>query len=114
MDVIAENHPIAPNQLAPHASYHSADPAYFTTAGIPILAGRGFASTDVHESAKVVVLSRAFAQQLFGDENPVGKRVAYSGKLLKMTPFTDEWRTVVGVAGDTRDAGFENDVTAEF
>jgi predicted permease len=111
MDVIAENHPIAPNQLAPHASYHSADPAYFTTAGIPILAGRGFASTDVHESAKVVVLSRAFAQQLFGDENPVGKRVAYSGKLLKMTPFTDEWRTVVGVAGDTRDRGLENDVT---
>jgi putative ABC transport system permease protein len=111
MDVIAENHPIAPNQLTPHARYHAASPGYFATAGIPILAGREFASTDRRESPKVVILSRAFAQQLFGAESPIGKHVAYTGKLLKMSPFTDDWRIVVGVAGDTRDRGLENDVT---
>lgn len=111
MDVVAENRPIAPNQLAPHGSYHTADPDYFATAGIRILSGRGFVSTDQHKSAKVVVLSHALAQQLFGEENPVGRRVAYTGKLLKMSPFSDEWRTVVGVAGDTRDRGLENEVT---
>ena len=111
MDIVAENRPIAPNEPTPHASYHSVDSGYFATAGIPLVSGRGFTSTDRHESEKVVVLSRAFAQQLFGEENAVGRRVAYTGKLLKMSPFTDEWRTVVGVAGDTRDRGLENDVT---
>ena len=27
--------------------------------------------------------------------------------MLKFTPFTEEWRTVVGVVGDTRDGGLE-------
>jgi ABC-type antimicrobial peptide transport system permease subunit len=59
----------------------------------------------------VVVLNESFAKQLFGDQDPIGRRVAWTGELLKVTPFTDEWRTVIGVVGDTRDGGLENDPT---
>jgi putative ABC transport system permease protein len=88
------------------------DPGYFTTAGIPLLAGRAFATTDRRGTPHVVVLNRSFARRLFGDENPIGRRVAWAGAALRFSPFTDDWRTVVGIVGDTRDQGLDGDATA--
>jgi len=112
MDVKAENRPIEPGKVTPHLSVRSVDPSYFATAGIPLVAGRPFATTDRAGSEKVVVLNRAAARKLFGEDNPVGQRVAFTGAVLKFTPFTDAWRTVVGVAGDTRDDGVDSDPVA--
>ncbi|MBV9879646.1 MAG: ABC transporter permease [Gemmatirosa sp.] len=110
-DVKAEGRAAAPDRPTPHASLRTADPAYFTAAGIPLLAGRAFASTDRRGTAPVVLLNQSFARQLFGDENPIGRRVAWTGAVLKFTPISDQWRTVVGVVGDTRDQGLEGDPT---
>ena len=55
------------------------------------------------------LLSQAFARQLFGNENPIGRRVAWTGEVLKFTPFSGNWRTVVGVVGNTRDDGLDKD-----
>jgi ABC-type antimicrobial peptide transport system permease subunit len=57
------------------------------------------------------VLSQGFAKQLFHDENPIGRRVAMTGEVLKFSPFSGDWRTVVGVVGDTRDHGLDGDPT---
>jgi predicted permease len=109
MDVKAEGRVVAPNQLTPHAAVRMVDPQYFAAAGIPLLAGRAFASTDRRGSPRVVMLNRKFAKQLFGEEDPIGRRVAFTGEALKFTPFTDDWRTVIGVVGDTRDRGLDSD-----
>jgi ABC-type antimicrobial peptide transport system permease subunit len=58
------------------------------------------------------MLNRKFAKQLFGDEDPIGRRVAFTGEALKFTPFTDDWHTVVGVVGDTRDRGLDGDLSS--
>jgi predicted permease len=91
--------------------YRTADPAYFDAAGIPLLKGRAFASTDRRESARVVILNKSFAERLFGDKDPIGRRVAWTGEVLKFIPVSGDWRTVVGVVGDTRDAGLDSDPT---
>ena len=112
MDLEAEGRPIAPNQLIPSGELKMVDPQYFTAAGIPLLRGRAFASTDVRGSADVVILSRALATRLFGNDDPVGRHIHFPmTPMLKMTPFSDGWRTVVGVVGDTRDKGLAADVT---
>jgi predicted permease len=112
MDVKPENRPIEPGKVTPHLSVRSVDPAYFTTAGIPLVNGRPFATTDRAGSEKVVILNRAAARKLFGNDNPIGQRVAFTGAVLKFTPFSDAWRTVVGLVGDTRDDGVDSDPVA--
>jgi putative ABC transport system permease protein len=110
-DIKAEGRPTAPSQPTPHASIKTVDPKYFTAAGIPVLSGRGFETTDRRESPMVVVLSESFAKQLFGDASAVGRRVAWTGNILKVTSFSGDWRTVVGVVGDTRDGGLDGGPT---
>jgi predicted permease len=111
MDVKAEGRASDPTQPTPRATLRSVDPGYFAAAGIPLIKGRVFATTDRRETARVVVLSESFAKQLFGEHDPIGRRVAWTGELLKFTPFAGDWRTVVGVVGDTRDTGLESDPT---
>src|SRR5207237_4145059 len=63
--------------------------------------------TDGPTSGKVVIINQTLAERLFPNENPVVKRVACTGEVLKFTPITSDWRTVVGVAGDTQDGGLD-------
>jgi len=37
----------------------------------------------------------------------VGQRIAWTGEVLKFTPISGEWRTIVGVAGNTQDGGLD-------
>jgi predicted permease len=106
-DVKAEGRAVDPGRATPRAAVRMVDPGYFAAAGIPLLAGRGLEPTDRRGSAPVVVLNRSLARELFGDVDPVGRRVAWTGEVLRFTPFSGEWRTVVGVVGDTRDEGLE-------
>ena len=111
LEVMAEGRPLADGEATPRAVSKTADPEYFRAAGIPLLKGRTFATTDRREGARVVILNKSFAERLFGDQDPIGRRVAWTGEVLKFIPVSGDWRTVVGVVGDTRDAGLDSDPT---
>jgi putative ABC transport system permease protein len=81
-------------------SFIIASSEYFTTMGIPMMAGRPFGSMDHDRSAPVTVVSAALARVAWGDENAVGKRIRFSGGGQTTFP----WMEVVGVAGDVRSA----------
>jgi ABC-type antimicrobial peptide transport system permease subunit len=70
-----------------------------------IVTGRAFATTDRAESGPVAILNQALAKRLFGEDDPLGRRVAWTGQVLSAIGMTEEWRTVVGVVSDTRDNG---------
>lgn len=106
-EVKAEGKSLAVGEAVPRASYRTADPEYFRAAGIPVLSGREFQSTDRPGAARVVIINRALADKLFGSENPIGKQIALTGELLKFTPLTGDWRTVVGVVGNTQDGSLD-------
>jgi putative ABC transport system permease protein len=109
LEVKAEGRSFAVGEAAPRADLRTADPDFFSAAGIPLLAGRDFATTDAPGGGKVVILNRVLADKLFPGEDPIGKRVAWTGDLLRFTPFSPEWRTVVGVVGNTRDEGLDKE-----
>jgi len=54
---------------------------YFTTMGIPILAGRDFSESDTDKSPRVVVVNEAFAHHFFSQagslEEVIGKRLSF-------------------------------------
>jgi putative ABC transport system permease protein len=80
------------------------------TLGMPIKRGRPLQENDVRAGAPwVIVVNETFARSVFGDENPIGKRV--SGWTRTPEP---EWREVVGVVGDVRAFGREQDIPPEI
>jgi predicted permease len=107
LEVKAEGRGLAAGEAMPRAELRTADPAFFRAAGVPILQGRSFSTTDVRGAGRVVILNQTLADRLFPGEDPVGKRVAWTGDVLRFAPFSGEWRTVVGVAGNTRDGGLD-------
>jgi putative ABC transport system permease protein len=70
-----------------------------------VLAGRAFEAIDVSDAAPVAILNEALAERLFADEDPIGRRVAWTGDVLQFIGMAGGWRTVVGVVNNTRDNG---------
>jgi len=107
LEVKAEGKAIAAGEAMPRAELRTANPEFFRAAGIPLLSGRAFASTDGPTAGKVVIINKTLADRYFPDEDPVGHRIAWTGDVLRFTPISGDWRTIVGVAGNTRDGGPE-------
>jgi predicted permease len=106
-EVKAEGKALATGEAIPRAELRTANPDFFKAAGIPLTRGRSFLGTDHAESAKVVVINQLLADRFFPGEDPVGKRIAWTGDILRFTPVSGDWRTIVGVAGNTRDGGLD-------
>jgi len=96
-----------PDEPTPRAEYRTATPEFFRAAGIPLLGGREFESTDVADAARVVILNQAAVDLLFEGRDPIGQRVAWTGDVLNFIPVSGDWRTVVGVVGDTRSSSLD-------
>lgn len=107
LDVKGEGHTLAAGEPQPRAELRTADPDYFKASAIPLLQGREFTSTDRDSSQKVVIINQTLARQLFPGRDPIGLRVAWTGEVLKFIGISGEWRTIVGVVGDTRDGGLD-------
>jgi len=106
-DVKVEGEALAVGEAVPRADVRTASPEYFRASGIPLLQGREFTSTDRGGSGLVVIVNKTFADKFFPGEDPVGKRIAWTGPLLKLSPISGDWRTIVGVSGNTRDGGLD-------
>ncbi|MGH7561392.1 MAG: ADOP family duplicated permease [Gemmatimonadales bacterium] len=104
-DVTAEGKVLAAGETWPNAELRPASPEYFRAAGIPLLRGRAFTATDHADSGGVFIINQVLADELFPGDDPIGKRIAGTG--APFTPMSAEWRTIVGVVGNTRDAGLD-------
>ena len=89
------------------AGWMSASPGYFAVFHIPILRGRDFTEQDTGSSPGVVLINETFAKKFFPKENPVGQQLLI-GKGVG-PQFTEPARQIVGVVGDIRDGGLNND-----
>jgi predicted permease len=105
LELKAEGRAEEPGMPRPVAEYRTATPEYFQAAGIPLIQGRGFAATDGADAGRVVILNRTLAERLFPGRDPIGRRIAWTGDVLRFIQLSGDWRRVIGVVGDTRDAG---------
>ncbi len=71
-------------------------PEYFTTLEIPLVAGRGFTSTDRKGTQLVALVCETMARKHWPEDDPIGRRVRVD------VGDDPEWITVVGVVGDVK------------
>ena len=72
-------------------------PNYFQTMQIPLAKGRDFTLQDTKSSQRVVIISEAFANRYWPNQEALGKQLN--------SDLTHEWFTVVGVARDSKVRG---------
>jgi len=97
------------------ARKHMVGRDYFETAGIAILAGRGFESQDQKTGRAVVIVTRQAVREFWKGEDPVGRSIEIANETasggMALWPGTIDYRShmpaaenrifeVIGVAGD--------------
>jgi predicted permease len=103
-DFIVEGRPLPQANDEPSADVRSADPAYFQTMGIPLLAGREFSDADNSTARRVMVINQTMARQYWPNASPIGQHVTMKDW---GPPLTGE---IVGVVGDVKTNGLDEAV----
>jgi putative ABC transport system permease protein len=96
--------PVAPGERPPDVGWQLASGGFFRALDIPLLEGRLFDRRDTPASPPVVIVSEAVRQRHFGGESPLGRRVRLG----------DQRMEIVGVVGNIRRAGLNDDLRADM
>ncbi|HEX5706322.1 MAG TPA: ABC transporter permease [Pyrinomonadaceae bacterium] len=99
--------PFEPGQV-PNADRRVITPNYFKTMRIPVRSGRAFDERDRADAPPVCIINENFARRHFGGEDPVGQRIT-----TDETP-DERPREIVGVVGDVRHGGLEEETSPEY
>ena len=97
--------PATPGQRA-MTDYRLISSDYFAAMGMKVVKGRAFSRSDTAISPGVVIINETLAKRFFPGEDPIGKRLDMSGE-------PKDLREIVGVVGDSRNYGLDEDVKPE-
>jgi predicted permease len=87
--------------LALHAEYFVIEGDYFKAMGIPLLAGRTFAPTDVMDGEHVLIVNREYARKYLG-KDVIGRRITTYFDFTRTTP-----RTIVGMVDNVQSGALD-------
>jgi putative ABC transport system permease protein len=87
------------------SSVNIVSPGFFSALRIPLKSGRFLNQSDGATTPNVAVVNEAFARAFFRNENPIGHRIEFGAG--------STWKTIVGVVGDTRQAGPMEEIPPE-
>ena len=69
---------------------------YLTALEIPLRKGRPILQNDTADSEKVALINQTMANQLWPNQDPIGRRIKFPGTQQRPQP----WRTIVGIVSD--------------
>ena len=90
----------------PRGLMRAVSPGYFSTLGVPIVAGRDFNASDTQtkDAEPVVIVSQSVAQLLFPNQDPINRHIRWTDPVVKFIPgVSGAPRRVVGVIADIDD-----------
>jgi predicted permease len=100
--VFAQDRNYADGSQPPLRRFKFVSPGFLRTLGIPLIAGRDFTWAETYQRLPVAMVSENLAREYWGSPtNALGKYIRVS--------TTDDWRQIVGVAGDLLDDGTNKD-----
>jgi putative ABC transport system permease protein len=79
---------------------------YFETLGIRLIEGRFFDDRDGAKAPKVLIVNQTMARTFWPGESPIGRRLKPG--------FEGDWRTIIGVVGDVKNAGIDKPAGTEL
>jgi hypothetical protein len=83
-------------------------PTYFDVFKIPVKRGRAFTDRDDGAAPPVVLINERMAQQFWKDGDPLTDRILIGGGAMRELA-REPARQIIGVVGDVRDGGLNND-----
>jgi predicted permease len=89
-------------------NWQTLSPGYFEVFKIPVLRGRTFNDRDVAGSPPVVVINQAMARRYWPKSDPLSDKI-WIGKGLMPQLAKETPRQIIGVVGDVRGNGLNND-----
>ena len=87
-------------EQAPSADRYAVSPEYLQAMRIPLLRGRAITGQDGADAPPVALINATFARLGWSGAEPLGQRVQVGGP-------DKPWRTVVGIVGDVRHTGLD-------
>ena len=87
----------------PNAWYRQVSPGFLEALGISVVRGRAFDDRDRADAPAVVIVNRTLARTLFGDQDPIGRRLSgVSGGFGPLGRVQNAQTEIVGVVDDVR------------
>jgi putative ABC transport system permease protein len=86
----------------------TASPGYVEVFRIPVMRGRTFTDRDTSSSTPVVMINEAMARQYWKDADPINERLVIGRGVMREFE-TEPERTIVGVIGNTRAGGLDDE-----
>ncbi len=99
----AEGQPYDKSRPIQLAEEMSISPGYFSTLGVPLIAGRDFNDADRDDKLKPIIINRTLAERYFHGQDPIGRHLQ-TGDPHPDPP--DE--TIIGVVGDVKYSGLDS------
>ena len=96
--------PVPPGERPPDVGWQLASAGFFRALEIPLVDGRLFDRRDTPTSPPVAIVSESVQRRYFGGAGAVGKTLKLGEQTLE----------IVGVVGDIRRAGFDDDLRADM
>jgi putative ABC transport system permease protein len=92
---LVEGAPAPPDGTEYEGQWNVISPGYFKTLGIRLMKGRDFTDRETADSTPVIIINETMARAMFGDDEPIGKRI-------KSWRDENVLREIVGVVQDVR------------
>jgi putative ABC transport system permease protein len=89
------------------AGFYSISSSYFDAFKIPLVRGRNFTKSDVAGAPGVVIVNQAMAKQFWPKGDPLKDQLQIGANAGPA--FAEPPRQVIGIVGDTRDLGLDQD-----
>jgi len=97
----------AAGERKPRAVSAVISPGFFSTLGVPVIAGRDFNEGDRDGSEPVAIVSQSVAEKMFPGGDAVNHHVQWTDPLLKYSPFgRPAVHRIVGVVADIDNKNF--------
>jgi putative ABC transport system permease protein len=97
---IVEGRPVPAQADLPSSLFNTAEPGYFQTMQIPLLAGRYFTEADTDSSTPVAIVNESMARKWWPNESALGKRIKQG-----FPQDESAFYQIVGVVGDVKEEG---------
>jgi len=96
--ILIQGRTYAEGEFPPLRLFKFVSPGYLKTVGTPLVAGRELTWSDTYNKVPVAMISENLAREYWGEPaRSLGQRIQVSTK--------DDWREIIGVAGDVHDDG---------
>ena len=108
--ITVEGHVPPPGEKFINADERMVSGRYFQAMEIPLREGRLFNDDDVADKPRVAIVDDYMAQQLWPNQDPIGKRLHIGG----ISETSSPWITVVGVVGRVKQYTLDSDSRIAF